>query len=251
MQPVDFRFLALAIAALATLVSLALAQDLTFDVHAGASVHAPNTIHVLQAGHAPTSITGATYTTRPFSHLDSLIGLTENYYSLRVGYFPRAAQPGVWNYGVEVEFLHDKAYYESGDDPGGVVQHFELSDGLNQLLVNLAARYPLLEDEEFPSGRLHLIARAGVGPAITAPASVVRGLESGTRSHMAPDVFYTMAGPSAQVAAQARYYLAPWAALSLEAKATVARTRNPIADGSATATFNGAHVNFGVTFQVP
>lgn len=233
------------------LVGLGYARDITFEIHTGSSTHAPNTLHIHQEGHDPVAVTNARYSTRPFSHLDTLIGIGENYYSLRLGYFPQAATPGDWDYGVELEFLHDKAIYESGDDPGGVIDHFELTDGLNQLLFNVAARYPLLDDHQYPTGRLHLIARAGLGPAITAPASIIRGELSGTHSHMGDDVFYVMAGPSAQASAQARYYLTPWAALSLEAKATIAHTRNRIAGGTANATFHGAHINLGVTLQLP
>lgn len=234
-----------------TTLGHAFAEDFTFEVHTGNSAHAPNTLIVHQAGHDPVSITGATYTTRPFLPVDSLIGLTEDYYSLRVGYFAQDASQGEWDFGVELEFLHDKAYYEGGDDPDKVVRYFELSDGLNQLMLNVVARFPLLADETVPGGRLHLVGRAGIGPAITAPASVVRGLQSGTRTHMAPEVFYVMAGPSAQASAQVRYYVTPSFALSIEGKATIAHTRNTIAEGYASATFHGLHWNVGVTFQVP
>lgn len=236
---------------LAALANVALAQEFTFEVHAGTSAHLPNTIHVHQSGHEPVSVRGATYTTRAFSHLDSLLGLSENYYSVRVGYYPQAARPHAWDYGVELELLHDKVYYESGHDPGGIIQHFELSDGLNQLLFNVAARYPLLPDPRHPTGRLHLIARAGLGPVITAPATIIRGQQSGTRTHMAPEAFYAFGGPGAQASAQLRYYLAPFAALSLEAKVTIAHARVPIAGGYANATYHGAHVNFGMAFQAP
>lgn len=225
------------------------AQGYTFEVHTGNSAHAPNTLHVHQAGHAPVSVTNATYSTRPFSHLEDLLGFGENYYSLRAGYFPQAPTAGAWDYGVELEFLHDKAYFESGDDPSGVIEHFELSDGLNQLLFNVAARYPMLAREAYPGGRLHLLGRAGLGPTITAPATIIRGQESGTRGSATTGVFYAMAGPGAQAAAQLRYFLTPYAAFSIEAKASIAHTRNPIAEGRANATFHGAHINLGLTFQ--
>lgn len=125
-----------------------------------------------------------------------------------------------------------------------------MSDGLNQVFVNLALRTPLWPDAEFPQGRLHLLVRAGAGPVVTAPASDVRGRVAGTRSHLGDEGFFWLAGPGAQLSLQGRYFVAPWLALSAEAKATAAVTRNLIADGFIDGAFHRAQFNLGLTFGV-
>jgi hypothetical protein len=231
-------------------VGVAAGQEWTLDILTGTSVHAPNDLIVVQQGHDAVTIEDARYRTHAWVNASSLVGLTENYYAVRIGYFPDRARLGTVDVGYEIELLHDKAYYQSGVDPDGVIERFELSDGLNQVLANVVIRYPLLEDEGAPDGRLHLLARAGVGPAVTAPASVVRGLEDGTRTHLGTESYYWLAGPSLQVAGQARWYLTRFLATSLEVKGTLAHTVNPIADGYARAAFAGLHVDVGLTLHL-
>lgn len=226
------------------------AQEWTLDVLTGTSVHAPNDLVVDQEGYGTVTIEDARYRTYAWVNASSLAGLTENYYAVRIGYFPDGARLGSVDVGYEVELLHDKAYYQSGDDPEGVVERFELSDGLNQVLANVVVRLPLLPDEGLPDGRLHLLARVGVGPAVTAPASVVRGLEDGTRTHLGTGSYYWLAGPSLQVAGQARWYLTRFLATGVEVKGTLAHTVNPIADGYARAAYAGLHVNVGLTLHL-
>jgi hypothetical protein len=237
---------------LATLLALgsSAAQEWTLDVLTGTSVHAPNDLVVFQEGYGTVTIEDARYRTNAWVNASSLLGLTENYYAVRIGWFPDAARLGRMDLGYEVELLHDKAYYQSGDDPDGIIERFELSDGLNQVLANVVVRYPLLADEDLPDGRLHLLARAGVGPAVTAPASVVRGLEDGTRTHLGTEGYYWLAGPSLQVAGQARWYLTRFLATSVEVKGTLAHTVNPVADGWARAAFAGLHVDVGLTLHL-
>jgi len=227
-----------------------LAQEWTLDVLTGTSVHAPNDLVVFQQGHGAVTIEDARYRTNAWVNASSLLGLTENYYAVRIGYFPQTARVGRVDVGYEIELLHDKAYFQSGVDPDGIVERFELSDGLNQVLANVVLRTPLLADERLPDGRLHLLARAGVGPAVTAPASVVRGLEDGTRTHLGTEGYYWLAGPSLQVAGQARWYLTRFLATSVEVKGTLAHTVNPVADGWARAAFAGLHVDVGVTLHL-
>lgn len=62
----------------------------------------------------------------------------------------------------------------SGDDPDDVVQDFELSDGVNDLLANGAPIVPVAPDAAHPDGRGQRVARLGVGPVITKPAATAR-----------------------------------------------------------------------------
>jgi hypothetical protein len=245
----DTRYLA--ILTLFTLSIFANAQEWTLEFHTGTSLKAPSSLTVQQEGHSDIHIENVKYETRPWINFDSLAGLTENYYGFRVGFYPERARVETWGVGYEVEFLHDKAYYVSGDDPEGVVQHFELSDGLNHFFVNLAGRYPLLVTPAFPEGQVHLVLRGGMGPVITAPTSIIRGLESGTRSNESTEVFYWLAGAGVQASAQIRVFIIPRLALSGEVKATMADTSNRIADGTASTTILGLHFNVGFTVQLP
>jgi hypothetical protein len=137
---------------LSLLTTLAQAQDWTIEIHTGTSFKAPSSITVNQEGYPVTTIDGVRYETKAWINAKSIAGLTENYYSVRVGYYPEDAKPDTWGVGYELELLHDKAYYidGTGNDPDDVIQHFELSDGLNMGLVNLVGRYPLLPSEHHP-----------------------------------------------------------------------------------------------------
>src|SRR5690606_10449742 len=97
------------------------------------------------------------YETRAWVPTTSLALLTQNYYDVRLGYFLEPAAEQRPGFGVELELLHDKIYYVSGDDPGGIVQIFELSDGINYLLLNGVLRYPFGVTEQFPHGRTQVL----------------------------------------------------------------------------------------------
>jgi hypothetical protein len=226
------------------------AQTWTFEIHTGTSLKAPSSLRIQQDGYPDAYIDDVRYETRPWVKFHSLAGLTENYYGIRIGYYPAPLSLETWGVGYEIELLHDKAYYLSGNDPDGVVQHFELSDGLNQIMFNIAGRYPLLSTPEYPNGYLHLIARVGTGPVITGPASVIRGLHSGTRTHQGTEGFYWLAGVGMQASVQARLFISPYVALSTEIKGTVADTNNLIANGIASTTIYSVHFNVGFTLQI-
>jgi len=108
------------------------------------------------------------------------------YYGFRVSHFfkdhPRL--------GVEVEFFHPKAILEhdkssrvTGIYHGGTVDEiakvdkyvrsWEVSHGFNMLLANVAYRYGFFKTEKVPYGRLQLVARAGMGPTLLHPESIV------------------------------------------------------------------------------
>lgn len=213
------------------LLSLAYAGEWGFEISSGTSFKAPNTLILSQDGYEDYSVTNARYETKPFSNLSSLAGLTENYYSVRIRYSE-----------YELEWLHDKAYYVSGNDPQNAIQHFEISDGLNLALFNVVVAEPISE-------RLEVAYRVGFGAVISNPASVIRGQEDGTRTHLAPGSHYYLSGVGAQASAQLRYYLTDSFALTSEIRYVVAHTNTPIYEGFARSTFNGVHINFGILFR--
>ncbi len=203
----------------------------TVEIAFGSSIHAPNTLHVRQAGHPDHLLHDARYYTRGWSDWEVI---SANYYSVRVGRdFPVAPRFGV---ALELELLHDKAYLAN---PDGVVQHFELTDGINSLFLNLAADYRFAQ-------RFSLVPRVGVGLTITAPASVVRGRSLGNRSHGSDDGFYQLAGLSLQGGLQLRWWFTEHTAFTTEARAVVASSHNRISGGTASALFRGLHLNVGL-----
>lgn len=209
----------------------------SFEVATGTSAKVPNTLTVAQAGFETAVIEHVVWETRPWLPIHGLVDLAESYYAFRVSYRPPASLIG-----YELEFLHDKAYYVSGVDPDGIVQHFELSDGHNVFFGNVTYTFVVDASSE-------LVVRAGVGPAITNPASVIRGEELGTRSEVDPGSRYYVTGVGAQLGVQGRYFLTDWLALSLETRYVFSRVRVPINGGDATTTFNSVHVDFGLTFR--
>jgi hypothetical protein len=149
------------------------AAEVTLDISTGIAGKAPTYVDLVQEGWLPIRIDGVRFDTRPFT---SLLIPTDNYYDIRVGYFP----PGSPDLGIELELLHDKAYYTGGDDPNQVIQALELTDGISLLTLNGVARTRFGVSYDFPHGRWQLLARGGIGPVIVKPASTIRGREQGS-----------------------------------------------------------------------
>jgi len=110
------------------------------------------------------------------------------YYGVRVGRF-FTSYP---HFGLEAEFIHLKAVSEgerlvgaSGTLRGSpldrelpmeeIVEHFEITHGMNFILFNVVGRYGFLRDQTYPVGRVRLLARAGVGPTIPHPEGTIGG----------------------------------------------------------------------------
>ncbi|HEX7005282.1 MAG TPA: hypothetical protein VF168_13950 [Trueperaceae bacterium] len=221
--------------------------DFTIDFHLGNSVKPPTRLEISQAGYEDVEISNVRYETRPWLPNTNLANFTQNYYDLRVGYYPFGADARTIDLGFELELLHDKAYYESGDDPDDVVQHFELSDGVNYLLINAVGRYPIGITDQFPHGRAQVLVRAGMGVVVTAPASTIRGQSLGHDLH-GTYRGYDLAGPGFQVAAQARQFILPWLAISTEGKYTYSSPKQYIAGGTARTYLPTLHLNVGLSF---
>lgn len=226
-------------------VSGARAQ-LTLDIHTGTSGKFITELVINQRGYPETTIGNVVYETKPWLPSASLLLLTQNYYDVRLGYFLSPAVNRTPGFGVELELLHDKIYYVSGDDPTGVVDYFELSDGVNYLLLNGVLRYPLQVSAEFPHGRLQLLGRLGFGPVISAPASRIRGQEHGDTVHGTWDA-YEWAGLGVGLGAQLRYFVLPWLAASVETRYTYSEPVQSIANGTAQTFLPTLHFNFGLS----
>jgi hypothetical protein len=236
---------------LSVLISLLLGSSsqagMTFDFHFGTSAKPPTTLEITQDGHPDAVITGVHFETSPWESGTTLPLITQNYYSLRVGHHATPARDHAFDLGIELELLHDKAYYVSGNDPDGIVQHFELTDGINYLLLNGVARYPVDVAADYPQGRTQLLVRAGIGPVVTAPASTIRRQGQGHDLHGTSRA-YEFAGFGYQLAAQARQFILPSLALSLEGKYTYSSPSQSIASGRSRTYLPTAHINFGISF---
>ena len=226
------------------LASSAVAQGRwSVELYTGTSFKAPTTLEIRQDGYPDVTIGDVRYETRPWLPFESLTLLTENYYVVRVGYRFASVRPDL-RLGVEVELLHDKAYYVSGDDPDGVVQHFELTDGLNYLLLNGVAAVPFLAEEGYPDGRGQLVGRVGVGPVLTKPAATIRGQEYGhdLQGRLGG---YDLSGPGFAAGVQARWFVEPWLTVGVEATVSYAVTVSRIANGHAATNVPTLHATFG------
>lgn len=216
------------------LMSIVYANQWTVEVSTGTSAAIPNTMAISQQGFEDYRVTGVRYETRAWSNFSSLAGLTENYYTVRIG-------TRVEDYVYELEWIHDKSYYVSGNDPENVIQHFELSDGHNFALFNVGRVYEI-------SDNLHLVSRFGFGLAIPNPATEIRGLQNGTRTHLSPESKYYISGPAMQISSQARYYVTDWFAVTAEGKYVASHEVIPVAQGSASASFHKFHISLGMLF---
>lgn len=210
-------------------LSFAYSNGFTVEVGTGTSFKSPNTLTIEQAGYENVSFPGSTYETRPWSVPSNILDLTENYYYVRLGY-------ALENVSLEVEWLHDKAYYVGKND---VIQHFELSDGLNSLLFNLVFTEPIVDN-------LDLAFRVGGGLAIPNPATIIRGKRSGTREHLSEESRYYVSGVTFNSGVQTRYRLNDWLAVTGEIRYVYSYINVPIVDGHASGHFHGIHFNFGV-----
>lgn len=161
------------------LAGSALAQGRwSVELYTGTSFKAPTTLEIRQEGHDDVVIGDVRYETRPFVPLRSLADLTANDYVLRFGYRLPPTRPDIRT-ALGFEVIHDKVHYRSGDDPDGVVQDFELSDGVSFLLGGGALIVPVATDPDHHDGRGQLVARLGVGPVLTKPAATIRGRSYG------------------------------------------------------------------------
>jgi opacity protein-like surface antigen len=172
------------------------------------------------------------------------------YYGYRTGY-------GWRHFALEGEFIHTKAYAQTdrtaqitgraaGAPVNGtaridsVVQRFNISHGVNLVLLNGVWRYGLWRETRRSPARLLLTARAGAGVTVPHPESTVLG-ESRER--------YQYGRPAWQVGGGAEYRL--WRGLHAlaEYKFTRTRQRVDIVAGEAEALLRTHHGVFGLSWH--
>lgn len=209
----------------------------TIDVSTGTSGKIPNSLLIEQDGYGISVVSAVAWETRPWLPLHSFVDLAESYYAFRVTYRPAFSRIG---YGLE--FLHDKAYFLTGTDPDGIVDHFELSDGHNMLFGQVSYGVEVDELSE-------LVLRAGAGPAISNPSTIIRGKRMGTRTGEDMDSRYYVTGFGAQLSLQYRFDITDWLALSNEVRYVYSWLRIPINGGRASTAFNSFHVELGLSFR--
>ena len=143
----------------------------------------------------------AEYDTKPFE--------TPMYYSIRLGWWQE-------NRAWEAEMVHQKLTLENRPPE---IEHFSVTHGFNLLTLNRAWRHP------------HFIWRLGAGVVITHPESTIRGKTFEQEGGIADG--YYISGPTAQIAAEKRFYFYKGLFASVEAKYSLSWARVPVKDGSA------------------
>jgi hypothetical protein len=198
---------------------LAMAQGV--QVYLGWSYTFPTNLEVVQQGHPNTTVQQAEFATRSFT--DPL------YYGVRVWWGEARGLR------AEIELIHQKLYFEKAAQNGDVLNRFQVTDGLNLLLFNVA--YALDTGPVFP------VARIGAGLAIPHPETIVRGKDFGVDGD---PLYYHFGGFALQAGLEGQ---ARWPGVgivgSIEAKYTWAATRFQIADGFAYGEFSTLHAVVG------
>jgi hypothetical protein len=215
--------------------------ETTLDVYTGTSFYMPSQLEIRQEGYDTVVVAGVQYRTEPWSDFPNITG---NYFGVRLGYFPESS-----NFGIELEHLHSKAIYVIGNDPEGIVQHFEVTDGMNFVMVNGVFRLTDNFSAAYPFGAEQLLFRVGVGPTISKPASTIRGQADGYENTGVLLKGYALAGVGGQVAMQYKQFMLPWLAYSFEYKFTYTHATVPIADGYVVTPLAAGHAVFGLSFS--
>lgn len=132
--------------------------------YTGVSTTAPATIVIDQQGFPKTTIKDVRFVNKPF--------VPPPYYGIRYRWEWPAQGVQFDRVGVELEFIHFKIYYDSGNDPDGIIQRFDVTDGLNLFYVSAVGLKQLRED-------LYLAGRIGAGPVISHPETEIRHQKKG------------------------------------------------------------------------
>jgi len=219
---------ALAWAASAPAAHGAVFRDIAF--YTGGSITAPTSVVIDQEGHGTTTIQDVRFLNKPF--------VPPPYYGVRVRWDWPSPMSRLDRVGTEFEFVHFKIYYESGDDPDGVIQRFDATDGLNLFYVNAVGSVGLQE------GFL-LSGRVGVGPVVSHPETEIRNQKKGSDGDWRG---YEYSGITWQAGVALEKSLA-WPARGsrafLEYKFTAADPKIGIAGGSATTSVRAHHFVVG------
>jgi hypothetical protein len=150
---------------------------------------------------------------------------TPIYYSVRLGWWK---DDRAW----EVEMVHHKLTLDNNPSE---VEHFSITHGFNLLTLNRAWRNPWF------------IWRLGGGVVITHPESSIRGKEFNQEGGIVDG--YYISGPTAQIAAEKRFYLWKGFFASIEGKFTLSWAHVPVQDGSADVWNSAVHGLIGLGYD--
>lgn len=132
--------------------------------YTGVTVTAPTSIEIKQQGFPKTTITNVRFANKPF--------VAPPYWGLRYRREWETSGGPIERLGFEAELVHYKIYYESGDDTAGIIQRFDVTDGLNLVYINAVGIKALQDD-------LAVSARVGLGPVIAHPETEIRHQKRG------------------------------------------------------------------------
>ena len=179
------------------------------------------------------------------------------YYGLRLGYF---FEQYPW-LGTAIEYFHFKMFADTSGNKrltgtrdgssvdtsvpvGSVIQQFQITHGVNYLMLDALLRYPLLKDpERFPKGRVQLYGGAGVGPVITHAEDVIDNVPNDAR--------YEVAGAGVQGFVGVRALLFKYVGAFVEYKFTHSSLNVSAGYGRAYVGENTHHIVGGLTFSLP
>lgn len=205
------------------LLSVSLAQSGGIQFSLGLTWNTPTNLRVVQKGYPDTVVKKAQFTGKDLEWFP--------YYTLRLWY----GNPAGLRY--ELELIHQKLIFTQAEENGDILNRFQVTDGFNYLLFNLA--YAL-------DAGVRVVSRVGFGVIIPHPQTVVRGKEWGIDGD--PNGYH-FGGFGAQIAVSLEHPF--WATPTLEAKFTLAQSRLNIADGYAEGFFSTFHINFGGSLRIP
>lgn len=220
-------FIAILLQALASAVQAETKSGWELSFFFGTSFSKDEDLTIRQDGQPDILLEDAQFSTKPFQ--------APPYYALRLG---RWYDDVAW----EIEHIHQKIYVETLPS---AVQHFEITDGYNLFLLNVAWRME----------SLGIIARAGVGPVVAHPQITVRSLSNHKSGGGAiPTVWdsdsgYQWTGPALQLAIEKELPLTEHWIFSLEGKLSHAEADITIARGSVVVPNTALHLLFGMKYS--
>ncbi len=205
--------------ALFVLLGLGMAQSLGIQIALGFTANQPTDLRVVQKGFPDTVVGSARFEGRDLEGFP--------YYTVRLWY----GDPAGLRY--ELELIHQKLYFAGAERNEQILDQFNVTDGFNYMLFNLA--YGL------EAGPLRVVPRVGLGLIVPHPETVVRGLAWGVDGDPR---WYHLGGLGGQLGLGLE---APWVVSpGLEARFTLGFSRIQIAQGYAEGWFRSLHGTFGL-----
>ena len=174
----------------------------SFEILPGGALVLPSPLFIHQNGYPDLNLT-AHYKTQSFQ--------LPIYYSIRIGAKTSTHQA------FELEMNHLKITL---NNKPAEIEHFSITHGFNQLWLNYCFQFQQLQ------------VRAGLGPVIAHPESIIRGKQLEGNSGITGNGYY-VTGISTQLSLQKKMYFGNHFFLSLESKLNAAYAKVSIVNGYA------------------